>query len=1045
MPYCTRSLVAPFFAATVLTTSAATLNAQTADQTATWDNSTGNWSDDARWSTALFPNNGNGGFTYDAIVNSGAATLDQNITVQGLTLGGAIDGSFGLTVNDTFLWNSGQMAGTGTTVLPSGSTLEFGNSAQRLSRTLDHAGVANYDSGLFILDEGTFNNNVGGVFNAILSNGSILNQAAGQTNTFNNAGTFNKPGTSNFSISSAVAYNNSGQVNVAGGTLTISSNDFTNTGTVNVDANATLALSSNTPDYDPAGAITGSGNVSFSGGTHNLPVGVLTTSGRLSVNSTVNFAGNQSFQEVTLNGTLGGAGDLTVPDTLNWNSGQMTDTGTTVLPSGSTLEFGNSAQRLSRTLDHAGVANYDSGLFILDEGTFNNNVGGVFNAILSNGSILNQAAGQTNTFNNAGTFNKPGTSNFSISSAVAYNNSGQVNVAGGTLTISSNDFTNTGTVNVDANATLALSSNTPDYDPAGAITGSGNVSFSGGTHNLPVGVLTTSGRLSVNSTVNFAGNQSFQEVTLNGTLGGAGDLTVPDTLNWNSGQMTDTGTTVLPSGSTLEFGNSAQRLSRTLDHAGVANYDSGLFILDEGTFNNNVGGVFNASRSNGVISASDTGQTNTFNNAGSFNKPGTSNFSIPSAVAYDNSGQVNVAGGTLTISSHDFTNTGTVNVDANATLALSSNTPDYDPAGAITGSGNVSFSGGTHNLPVGVLTTSGRLSVNSTVNFAGNQSFQEVTLNGTLGGAGDLTVPDTLNWNSGQMTDTGTTVLPSGSTLEFGNSAQRLSRTLDHAGVANYDSGLFILDEGTFNNNVGGVFNASRSNGVISASDTGQTNTFNNAGSFNKPGTSNFSIPSAVAYNNSGQVNVEGGTLTISSNNFTNTGTVNVDADATLSIQSTAQFLAASTLAGGGTVNGDLTTAGTLAPDRTLTFADDLTLTETARLSIGLGGTADGAFDTIAVTGAATLAGALEFEILAAYEPQVGDSFAFLSFDSSTGAFDPAGITVLNTGIEGIVRTTASETVFEITAIPEPTTATLFLGASVLLIRLRRVETCRVA
>ena len=64
---------------------------------AIWLGANGNWSDPTRWSTnPLFPDNGNGGFSYDVLISSGTVTLDQPIAIDGLNgtggnLRGAID------------------------------------------------------------------------------------------------------------------------------------------------------------------------------------------------------------------------------------------------------------------------------------------------------------------------------------------------------------------------------------------------------------------------------------------------------------------------------------------------------------------------------------------------------------------------------------------------------------------------------------------------------------------------------------------------------------------------------------------------------------------------------------------------------------------------------------------------------------------------------------------------------------------------------------------------------------------------------------------
>ena len=63
-------------------------SSQAADVISTWDGTTGNWSDAAKWDSLDFPDNGNGGFTYDAILNNGAVMLDVDVIIESLSLGG---------------------------------------------------------------------------------------------------------------------------------------------------------------------------------------------------------------------------------------------------------------------------------------------------------------------------------------------------------------------------------------------------------------------------------------------------------------------------------------------------------------------------------------------------------------------------------------------------------------------------------------------------------------------------------------------------------------------------------------------------------------------------------------------------------------------------------------------------------------------------------------------------------------------------------------------------------------------------------------------
>ena len=66
-----------------------------------WSGATDIWSNSGQWSTADFPNNGNGGQDYNAIVNGGNVTMDVDAVIEALTLtAGTINGGgFNLTMN----------------------------------------------------------------------------------------------------------------------------------------------------------------------------------------------------------------------------------------------------------------------------------------------------------------------------------------------------------------------------------------------------------------------------------------------------------------------------------------------------------------------------------------------------------------------------------------------------------------------------------------------------------------------------------------------------------------------------------------------------------------------------------------------------------------------------------------------------------------------------------------------------------------------------------------------------------------------------------
>lgn len=158
-----------------------------AQVTSTWNNTTGNWSDPLRWNTAFFPNNGNGGNDYNAVINGDTVTLDQDIEIEGLTLGGAtLTGEFDLLLNGSSSWAGGTMSGTGTTTIAEGATLLLSHGS--LGRQLVNNGTTNWTPGGLDLHGVTFQNN--GTFTATSGD----SRGISGTNTLNNVGTFIKQG-----------------------------------------------------------------------------------------------------------------------------------------------------------------------------------------------------------------------------------------------------------------------------------------------------------------------------------------------------------------------------------------------------------------------------------------------------------------------------------------------------------------------------------------------------------------------------------------------------------------------------------------------------------------------------------------------------------------------------------------------------------------------------------------------------------------------------------------------------------------------------------
>jgi hypothetical protein len=169
------------------------LPATAADQTATWNSTTGNWSD---------PTN--------AIQNGGDVTVNQAITIEkyNLTGGNNTGAGFTLTLNDLLTWTGGSFSGPGTVTANGGSTLSGSLKTLYGPRVMNLSGTSTWSTGGIDL-----------YFNAVLTNtlgGTLTNTFSGEMRTpsftggfFNNAGTFTK-NTSSGTTTIDPVFNNTG-------------------------------------------------------------------------------------------------------------------------------------------------------------------------------------------------------------------------------------------------------------------------------------------------------------------------------------------------------------------------------------------------------------------------------------------------------------------------------------------------------------------------------------------------------------------------------------------------------------------------------------------------------------------------------------------------------------------------------------------------------------------------------------------------------------------------------------------------------------------
>ena len=233
------------------------------------------------------------------------------------------------------------------------------------------------------------------------------------------------------------------------------------------------------------------------------------------------------------------------------------------------------------------------------------------------------------------------------------------------------------------------------------------------------------------------------------------------------------------------------------------------------------------------------------------------------------------------------------------------------------GGNTVTYSAGTTNLNSfsagdNLRITGGILNIAAASNVDAGTTL--TLSSGALGGAGSLTVNGNFDWGSAGSLSVAGGVVTKATTNLIGAGDKDLGTTWDNDGTVNFNEGDFDLQtsNAVFNNNA--TFNIVTTNtgDVIKGNASGTAETFSNFGDLNKPNSGTIRIVLGT-FINSGNVDIDMGTLKIESPNTTHTGTYDLASNATLEsiatnheINTTSPFDAASAgrfLVSSGTVN----------------------------------------------------------------------------------------------------------------------------------------------
>ena len=561
--------------------------------------------------------------------------------------------------------------------------------------------------------------------------------------------------------------------------------------------------------------------------------------------------------------------------------------------------------------------------------------------------------------------------------------------------------TNTGTLQATNGATLLLQNGT--FTNTNALIKAFDTSAVRiNAATLVDGTMTSSGSGSISA----ENGATFTNVTNAGAVvqsnGQSAALTQMLTNNgtWSlksTGATTDLycigGATLAGNGSIAMSNNPANRL---LTDNTVCQQSAGHTIHGAGQLLVNTGGMQNA----GTISADQMTSLTIFPNGKGFTNTATLQAT---------------QGGTLVLQSGTFTNTGGI---INA----------FDPSMVSTVVVNAATVVG------GTMSTSGM----GAIDVGGGATFTNVTNNGAVvqdnGQSATITATLTNNgtWSltsTGATTDlnciNGATLAGTGSTIMSNNVSNRL---ITNNTICTNAAPHTIRGAGQLLVNTGGLINK----GIITADQTTGLTIFPNGMGFYNQGTLHAMGSGGISLVgdpvvNAGTVTIDAGSSVTRSGTYTQTAgrtTVNGTLSATgpVDIQS-------GILEGAGTVATNVSNAGQVDPGTSpglLTINGTYTQTSAGALNIEIGGPTPGTgYDRLAVSGAATLNGAINISLVNNFRPTLGSMFTVMTFASHVNDFTAYNGLTQSNGVVFSKTLTSTSLILEVVSeafTPTPTT-----------------------
>ncbi|MFN8178933.1 MAG: T9SS type A sorting domain-containing protein [bacterium] len=544
-----------------------------------------------------------------------------------------------------------------------------------------------------------------------------------------------------------------------------------------------------------------------------------------------------------------------------------------------------------------------------------------------------------------------------------------------TLSASSRTLTLGGASAVNANGALTLSSST--VGGTGSLTNGGTLTMTGSAMNTALD------------------NEGNLIVRASSTVNGALTTGVGTALRVQGGNL-GTGTLTVANG----FTNNG-----TVELTSILGAQAATLVVSSGTLINEAGRAINALAGTGG-SRTLTAQ---IDNRGTLSV-GTSLTINKASADHLSSGTIDVSGGNLTLTqtgtTPTFTNSGTLTIAAGRTV--SANGGELIHTGTSpSGGGTLSLNSVTATLNSDLSNAGVALSVSSsTVNGPGTlidaagQTLDvwSSTVNAPLDNEGILNFQGNSTVNGTLTTGAGTTLRVQGS--NFGTGTLTVANgftnngTVELTSIAGSQIANLAVTTGTLINAAGRTISALAGTG----------GTRNLTAELDNRGTLSVNSPLTLSkasadHLNSGTIDVSGGNLTLTQTGttptFTSSGTLTIAAVRTMSVTGgTVTNSATGLIRGGGTLDVGGTTftnAGTISPGVSpaiLSVTGNCPFSPTAALEIEIGGHVVGTdYDRLAVSGTASLDGALNVSFLPGFCAAAGDSFRVLTAATRSGTF----------------------------------------------------------